>query len=1092
MVEGNYIGTDVTGTNDMGNLLDGIDVTGSSNNTIGGTDPGAGNLISANRDGIILQPYASNLSVGSNDNLIEGNYIGTDVTGTDALAVPLGNFEAGIYIANCSGNTIGGTTAAARNLVSGNEGFGIQLALGATGNYVQGNYIGTVASGSGLDLSGDGLPFISNLQGGIVIEDPGTTGNLIGGTADGSLNVISGNQNAGVLIANNASGNLVEGNYIGPDKTGRIVIGNTGSGVELDSFASGNTIGGATAAARNIISGNLASGIILQRAAFGNSVEGNFIGTDVTGTKIPLLENTDRTQGNLQNGISFINLAYDNTIGGTVPGAGNVIAGNTGNGVDLSSGSTGNLVLGNTIGVDVTGIRELGNALNGVFINDVSGNTIGGTTPGAGNLISGNVLNGLQIAAGTGKTQTSTGGMVQGSTVEGNFIGTDASGTLAIGNGQNGVFLNGSPVNTIGGTASGAANLISGNLLNGVSFFGADTTGNLLLGNRIGTNASGTLSLGNMRDGVLLTGAPGNSLGRTEAGSGNLISGNFGNGIEINGPGATGNAVQGDFIGLDVTGTYALPNARDGVVVGESNNTIGGTSAAARNVVSGNGGNGVTVSNATGVAILGNFIGTDATGTHALGNAADGVLLDTAASNLIGGTAAGARNIISGNRVAGVEIRGSNSISNAVQSNYIGSDVTGKAALPNLVGVFLNSAPLNAIGGADPGAGNLISGNSNPQGTGVGLQILGFGATGNLVQGNTIGANASGTQPLPNNVGIFISGVSGNVIGGTTPGAGNLISGNIQANGNGVGVYITGPGATSNVVQGNLIGTDKTGTRTLVPGQSNLGILVSDTPGGNIIGGAAPGAGNVISGFTTGIYIFATQSPFSQGGSVVVQGNLIGTDVSGTKPLGNTVGIYINGVPQNTIASNTISDNNVAIYLLGSTATGNQILGNFIGLDAAGETPLGNYIGIFLDAASSNTIGGTTAGAGNFIAGNKMNGSEGSTGIYFFDGAANNTVVGNNIGTNVNGKSGRGLGMGDYGVLLFNASNNPIARSIGNNRVVGSGIANLREFTGPVTQPRSSGGGKPAQHHPHHPVHTAPRKRPSFSRLARRSHVRAR
>ena len=110
-------------------------------------------------------------------------------------------------------------------------------------------------------------------------------------------------------------------------------------------------------------------------------------------------------------------------------------------------------------------------------------------------------------------------------------------------------------------------------------------------------------------------------------------------------------------------------------------------------MLSGNGGNGVTVSNATAVVILGNFIGTDATGTHALGNAADGVLLDTAASNMIGGTAAGARNIISGNSVAGVEIRRRRrSISNLVQGNYIGSGMTGKASLANLVGVFLNGA----------------------------------------------------------------------------------------------------------------------------------------------------------------------------------------------------------------------------------------------------------------------------------------------------------------------------------------------------------------------------------------------------------------
>ena len=76
------------------------------------------------------------------------------------------------------------------------------------------------------------------------------------------------------------------------------------------------------------------------------------------------------------------------------------------------------------------------------------------------NLISGNVLNGVLISAGTGKTQTSTGSMVQGNTVQGNRIGTDVNGATAIGNGQNGVFLNGSPVNTIGGTTSGAGNLI--------------------------------------------------------------------------------------------------------------------------------------------------------------------------------------------------------------------------------------------------------------------------------------------------------------------------------------------------------------------------------------------------------------------------------------------------------------------------------------------------------------------------------------------------------------------------------------------------------------------------------------------------------
>ena len=203
--------------------------------------------------------------------------------------------------------------------------------------------------------------------------------------------------------------------------------------------------------------------------------------------------------------------------------------------------------------------------------------------------------------------------------------------------------------------------------------------------------------------------------------------------------------------------------------------------------------------------------------------------------------------------------------------------------------------------------------------------------------------------------------------------------------------------------------------------------------------------------------------------------------------------MFINGVPLNTIggtmpgARNVISGNTVGIQLLGATATRNLIQGNFIGLGSDGKAPLGNHTGIFLDAASNNTIGGTTPGAGNVIAGNVVVNQEGSTGIYLFDGAANNTIEGNLIGTDASGRSSRDLAQGDYGVLLFNASNNPIARSLGTNRVVGSGIANLREFTGPVTQPQSSGGGKPAhQHLPHHPVHAAPRKHPGFSRLAGR------
>ncbi len=406
-VEGNEIGTDRSGTAEgLGNLLDGVTITdGASNNTVGGPIPDTlggpvtapGNLISQNnRDGIDIETLTTDTAVARN-NRVEGNFIGTDAAGTSDS----GNHTDGIFVSYSPGNLIGGNTAADRNLVSGNFAFGIVVQGNAisitgpdgnsisggeaSGNLVEGNLVGTKASGSGRDVTDSlPLPFVSNLQGGIELDQ--ASGNTIGGTDPGAKNVISGNIGAGVLLTGSvgflSSENLVEGNYIGPDVTGSIVIGNTGSGVVLDFASNYNTIGGTNPGARNIISGNLGSGITLQRLAFNNVVEGNFIGTDLTGTRRPLLENTSTTQGNIQDGITFVNIAVDNTIGGTAPGAANVIAGNGGNGISLSSGSTGDLVLGNLIGTDVSSSSTtLGNALNGLLISDVSGNTIGATTP---------------------------------------------------------------------------------------------------------------------------------------------------------------------------------------------------------------------------------------------------------------------------------------------------------------------------------------------------------------------------------------------------------------------------------------------------------------------------------------------------------------------------------------------------------------------------------------------------------------------------------------------------------------------------------------------------------------------------------------
>src|SRR5262249_2673716 len=159
--------------------------------------------------------------------------------------------------------------------------------------------------------------------------------------------------------------------------------------------------------------------------------------------------------------------------------------------------------------------------------------------------------------------------------------------------------------------------------------------------------------------------APDNVVGGSSAAAGNVVSGNTFNGIEVSGvSNATGNVVQGNFIGTDVTGTVALGNGDDGVLLQNAgSNTVGGLTTtpgtAPGNLIAGNGGNavhsldqGLTADNNV---VQGNLIGTDAGGTGRLGNAGDGVLIeaqlaeDSAAGNTIGGTAAGAGNVISGN-----------------------------------------------------------------------------------------------------------------------------------------------------------------------------------------------------------------------------------------------------------------------------------------------------------------------------------------------------------------------------------------------------------------------------------------------------------
>jgi titin len=282
----------------------------------------------------------------------------------------------------------------------------------------------------------------------------------------------------------------------------------------------------------------------------------------------------------------------------------------------------------------------------------------------------------------------------------------------------------------------------------------------------------------------------------------------------------------------------------------------------------------------------------------------------------------GAGNVISGNDADGVQITGASANGNTVRGNLIGTNAGGTAALPNgLMGVRIADAPGNTIGGTGTGDRNVISGHSGG-GTGVLIQDGGTGLTnGNEVLGNRIGTNASGNAAIPNSTGVRISSpADGNFIGGTSPGAGNLISGNLD------GVVIQ---SASNVVQGNFIGTNAAGTAAL--GNGFFGVDMSTINAvNNTVGGTAQGAGNVIAANgNAGINVGGTHN--------LMEGNFIGTDISTSADLGNgghgiqasgtghTFGGVVSGAG-NVIAFNGFDG--VSVGGSGTSINGNRIFAN--------------------------------------------------------------------------------------------------------------------------------------------------------------------
>jgi titin len=521
------------------------------------------------------------------------------------------------------------------------------------------------------------------------------------------------------------------------------------SGGSAGSGADGLDVTGGGCTVRGLAVGNFAAQGVHLSGAGGNVVEGDFLGTDATG-KTAAPNGWGGVKGTGY-GLYVDNSSPSNVIGGTTPDARNVLSGNLIGAVELSS--AGNVVEGNFVGTDVTGLAAVAGELSGVVIQD-PGNTVGGGVAGAGNVIAGNPGVGVEFYDATFGIPTPAPSYVQG-----NLIGLGSDGTTALGNGLYGIYVALDSRNVqIGGTSVADRNVISANADFGI-IADSEASNLTIQGNYIGTDASGTLARGNTYFGIDVSG-PDVLIGGTAAGAGNLISGQNpatgGGGIAIGGSNVV---VQQNLIGTDRTGNIALPNGIGINIVGAgaSGDLIGGTTAAARNVIAGNASEGIALGDTASDSLVeGNYIGTNAAGTAALGNGAYGIgIYDGATGNTVGGTTAGARNVISANHTEGVQIidgPAGPTTGNVVEGNYVGLARDGSTALPNGGNGVTINATGNLVGGTAKGAGNLIEDNAGAGvdvAGGTGDSILGNGIYGNGGGGIVLASGANNNEPAP-------------------------------------------------------------------------------------------------------------------------------------------------------------------------------------------------------------------------------------------------------------------------------------------------------------------------------------------------------
>jgi hypothetical protein len=463
----------------------------------------------------------------------------------------------------------------------------------------------------------------------------------------------------------------------------------------------------------------------------------------------------------------------------------------------------------------------------------------------------GSVLVGLAMGNAVGHGITLIGG---GITIDKSYVGLAADGS-SLGNTGDGIFISAlSANNKIGLNESGVAgivsNVISDNDGHGISIHGG--FGNVIVANRIGTNIEGTAAKGNGGNGIWVTDfATNNTIGGTvyvDAATGavnnptgtkgtvpavfvvpplgNLISGNGANGIRIDNK-SEQNVLNGNFVGTTADGNSPIGNVLDGVLIfnADNNSLIGCTFVdepfVYYNVLSGNGGNGLRITDSDNVIVQANFFGVGANNANLVGNKANGMLIDGNSQGVQVGGVIPLGNVTGGNTLNGIYV--TDTVSDFITFNTFGGLFAFQGAAPN----GMNGLLIDSTGGSNTVRTNVFSGN-----LGNGIEISG-NARDVLIDPNIVGLNTNGSEKLANGGhGLLIGGTANNItVGGNTQ---SIIPQNTFSGNKGYGIAIVDQ-AHNNHVLGSVIGASVTKTSGL--GNVAGGILLSTVGQGNLIGG---------------------------------------------------------------------------------------------------------------------------------------------------------------------------------------------------------------------------------------------------------------